>query len=215
MRVSEVNPFSITVQWGAVECVHSNGNITGYSLQYTRVQESQSVQTMNVSGGIVTEATISELIPSTTYSIEVAAVNSVGTGVYSDAIYQLTEGRLLTYVVLFRNFVCTLLLLSLPVVAPVLSVYNTRPTSILLSWTSAGTEVERYEVMWTSAECPSDVDEGSDTITDGSISYTIEGLRGGTSYIVTVSATNSAGTASSDPVTRETEEQSERIPILY
>ena len=39
---------------------------------------------MSVSGGSVTEATISGLTPSTTYSIEVAAVNSVGTGAYSD-----------------------------------------------------------------------------------------------------------------------------------
>ena len=38
---------------------------------------------MSVSGGSVTEATISGLTPSTTYSIEVAAVNSAGTGVYS------------------------------------------------------------------------------------------------------------------------------------
>ena len=36
---------------------------------------------MNVSG--VTEATISSLIPSTTYSIQVAAENSAGIGVYS------------------------------------------------------------------------------------------------------------------------------------
>ena len=39
---------------------------------------------MNLSGGSVTEATISSLIPSTTYSIQVAAVNSAGIGVYSD-----------------------------------------------------------------------------------------------------------------------------------
>ena len=39
---------------------------------------------MSVSGGSVTETTISGLTPSTTYSIEVAAVNSVGIGVYSD-----------------------------------------------------------------------------------------------------------------------------------
>ena len=37
-----------------------------------------------VSGGDTTQTTISELSPSTTYSIEVAAVNSVGAGVYSD-----------------------------------------------------------------------------------------------------------------------------------
>ena len=39
---------------------------------------------MSVSGGSVTEATISSLMSFTTYSIQVAAVNSAGTGVYSD-----------------------------------------------------------------------------------------------------------------------------------
>ena len=41
---------------------------------------------MSVSGGSVTEVTISGLTPSTTYSIEVAAVNSAGVGVYSERI---------------------------------------------------------------------------------------------------------------------------------
>ena len=35
---------------------------------------------------------ISELTPSTTYTIEVAAVNSAGTGVYSDPLTELTWG---------------------------------------------------------------------------------------------------------------------------
>ena len=43
---------------------------------------------MSVSGGSVT---ISELTPSTTYSIEVAAVNRAGTGVYSDVIMNTTQ----------------------------------------------------------------------------------------------------------------------------
>ena len=41
---------------------------------------------MSVSGGNVTETTISSLMPSTTYSIQVAAVNSAGVGVYSDPL---------------------------------------------------------------------------------------------------------------------------------
>ena len=45
---------------------------------------------MSVSGGSVTEATISGLSLST-YSIEVAAVNSAGTGVYSDVIMNTTQ----------------------------------------------------------------------------------------------------------------------------
>ena len=46
---------------------------------------------MSVSGGGVTEATISSLMPSTTYSIQVAAVNSAGIGVYSDLMIVQTE----------------------------------------------------------------------------------------------------------------------------
>ena len=63
---------------------------------------------------------------------------------------------------------------------------------------------------WTSEECPDDVDEGSATINGGSTSYTIQSLREGSSYTITVTATNSAGTGPSDSETAETEEDSER-----
>ena len=53
---------------------------------------SGSTQTVSVSGGSVTEAIISDLMSSTTYSIQVAAVNSINTGVYSDPTSQLTLG---------------------------------------------------------------------------------------------------------------------------
>ena len=42
---------------------------------------------MSVSGGSVTEATISSLMSSTTYTIQAAAVNSAGTGPYSDTVF--------------------------------------------------------------------------------------------------------------------------------
>ena len=83
VSVSEVTSSSISVQWGAVDCSHRNGDITGYSVRYG-VQGSGSTQTVSVSGGGATMTTISGLMPSTTYSIEMAAVNSAGTGVYSD-----------------------------------------------------------------------------------------------------------------------------------
>ena len=47
---------------------------------------------MSVSGASVTEATISSLMSSTTYSIQVAAVNSAGTGDFSNIVFQLTHG---------------------------------------------------------------------------------------------------------------------------
>ena len=91
VSVSEVTPSSITVQWGPVDCIHRNGDITGYSVQYGEVG-SGSTQTISVSEG--TETTIVGLSSSTEYSIQVAAVNSAGTGPYSDAITAETEESL-------------------------------------------------------------------------------------------------------------------------
>ena len=83
VRESGVTSSNITVQWGAVDCIHRNGDITGYSVQYG-VQGSGSTQTRDVSGGDTRQTTIPDLNPSTTYSIQVTAVNSAGIGVYSD-----------------------------------------------------------------------------------------------------------------------------------
>ena len=53
---------------------------------------------MSVSGGSVTEATISGLIPSTAYSIEVAAVTGDNyVGVYSSPIIEETNGEYCCY----------------------------------------------------------------------------------------------------------------------
>ena len=64
---------------------------------------------MSVSGGSVTEATVSGLTPSTMYSIEVAVVNSAGIGVYSDppVIVETPPGkciRLMPFKILHVNF---------------------------------------------------------------------------------------------------------------
>ena len=85
VSVSALNSAAITVQWGPVDCIHLNGDITGYSVQYGEVG-SGSTQTMPVSGGSATEATISGLKPSTAYSVQVAAMNSAGTGPYTSPL---------------------------------------------------------------------------------------------------------------------------------
>ena len=96
---SDITSSTIVLQWGPVDCIHRNGDITGYSVRYG-VQGSGSTQTMNVSGGDTYGTTITGLMPSTTYSIEVAAVNGAGTGDYSKSIYAITSG---TYI--FRHLV--------------------------------------------------------------------------------------------------------------
>ena len=82
MSVSAVTSSSITVQWGAVDCIQHIEKITGYSVSCGR-EGSEMVQTMIVSGDSATEATISGLNSSTVYTIQVAAINSVGVGEYS------------------------------------------------------------------------------------------------------------------------------------
>ena len=91
---------------------------------------------------------------------------------------------------------------------------STTATTISLSWSvPSGSVVDSYEVMWerdTSGECP-DEDEDSATITDGSTSYTITGLEEDSSYTITVTATNAAGSAASEPVTGMTGEAGEGL----
>ena len=77
--------YSITINWELVACEHRNGDITGYSVRYGEMGTIQTHTTvLNITGASVTEATISNLNLSTNYSIEVAAVNRAGTGVFSD-----------------------------------------------------------------------------------------------------------------------------------
>ena len=96
---------------------------------------------------------------------------------------------------------------------PAISVDVTTSTTISLSWTTSGSVVDSYEVIWerdTSRMCP-DVDEGSATITGGSTSYTITGLEEDSNYTVTVAATNALGRAVSVPVIGLTREASEGL----
>ena len=102
VSVSAVTSSSITVQWGAVDCIHRNGDITGYSVRYGEVGSAEGDRSVEMvsgdsSGGMYD---ISGLSAAARYTIEVAAVNSAGPGEYSGAIDQLTDSKcfLLYYV---------------------------------------------------------------------------------------------------------------------
>ena len=205
VSVSEVTSSSITVQWGPVDCIHHNGDITGYSVQYGEVG-SGSTQTMPVSRTL-RRYVISDLMSSTTYSIQVAAETSAGPGQYSAAINQLTDGKTI------HNSPLYIPIPSHAVSAPVLSAGTSTATSISLSWTSAGSEAVSYEVMWETDDiggCSGGSDMDSTTITDGSTSYDIMGLEEDSSYTITVTASNSAGSSAvSNTVTAMTLEAGE------
>ena len=89
VRMTGVTSTSITVRWQKILCIKRNGDITGYIVRY-------GSETQSVSGGSVTETTISNLTPSTTYNIEVAAVNDADTGPFSSSISIMTLGKILS-----------------------------------------------------------------------------------------------------------------------
>ena len=82
VSVYTMSSTAIIVQWGAVPCIEQNGDIRGYTVRVLESGEMERVEDV----GDVNEVTISELTPSTTYSIQVAAVNNIDTGPYSDLI---------------------------------------------------------------------------------------------------------------------------------
>ena len=75
----------IEVQWKPVNCTHRNGNVILYLVQYEALGSSNTITAKGE------QVTISNLMSSTTYSIEVAAVNSAGTGEFSPAIMAITR----------------------------------------------------------------------------------------------------------------------------
>ena len=83
--VSEVTWSTISLQWEMVECLHQNGDITGYSVQYEEAG-TNVVETKNLN------ITLSQLTPFIEYSISVAAVNANGIGVYTKNISVKTTG---------------------------------------------------------------------------------------------------------------------------
>ena len=77
---------SITVQWEEVPCLRRNGEITGYTVVARTIGEDDVFVNIDIDDG--REATISGLIPSTQYSVAVAAVNSAGTGPFNGIIVE-------------------------------------------------------------------------------------------------------------------------------
>ena len=78
-----ITATSITVLWQEVTCLGRNGNITGYIVRTMRTGERGTV--VEVAGDVM-EATVSGLYMATEYTVQVAAMNSVGTGPYSDPL---------------------------------------------------------------------------------------------------------------------------------
>ena len=91
VNVSSVHGSSlIIVRWGEVPCQHRNGEIIRYAVKYSKGQNQSEGVTVMVDGQ---STTLYDLEPLTEYSIMVAAVNSNGTGQFSEPVYITTEGQ--------------------------------------------------------------------------------------------------------------------------
>ena len=71
-------------------CLDRNEEITGYIAQAARNEMVEGAASV---GGSAREATISGVSPSTTYFVQVAAMNAAGTGPYSSGISVTTDGK--------------------------------------------------------------------------------------------------------------------------
>ena len=98
-------------------------------------------------------------------------------------------------------------------------VHSVTTTSITISFSVAtGSVVTSYEVMWETDDvggCSGGSDMDSSITTDDFPSYNITGLQEDSTYSITVTASNSAGSSEvSNTVTAMTMEAGERYPLL-
>ena len=90
VSVPDVTPSSITVQWGPVDCIHRNGDITGYTVRVRASGEAERTVSVDES---VRKTTMCGLTPFTEYTVSVAVENNVDIGVYSNMITIRTQGN--------------------------------------------------------------------------------------------------------------------------
>ena len=81
-----------------MDCIHHNGDILGYSVRYG-VVGNESRHTFNASGSDKFAANILNLLSATKYEVDVAAVNAVGTGNFSEKlpVMTLAEGKKVSF----------------------------------------------------------------------------------------------------------------------
>ena len=76
-------PTSVTVTWEPVLCMYRNGLIIGYIIRYKELNTGL-VSNKTIAGDNMRMFEITGLKPSTQYEIKIAAVNSVGTGPFTN-----------------------------------------------------------------------------------------------------------------------------------
>ena len=84
LEATFLQPSEVSLNWREVPCIQQNGPITGYVVRYyaTCGPDRDVQQTKSV---VTTGSNIDGLTPNTEYAFQVAAVNTNGTGPFSEA----------------------------------------------------------------------------------------------------------------------------------
>ena len=206
-------PTSIYVSWTPPTPL---GDITGYIIYYTNDDNTDS-DSVVIDGGSTVTHTLSDLQNGDTYTISIVATSSSdlpSESVLADMTVGLSESNILYYIIIIFNDT-TYMIYTVPD-PPVITVDSTIATSIIISGGVPSDSVaDSYEVMWETNDvggCSGGSDMDSTTINSGSItSYEITELEEDSTYVITVTASNPAGSSTfGGPVTPMTMEAGER-----
>ena len=95
VTLTDLTPTSVSFQWGSVECIRRNGQITGYFITYNIQGSSESTSVLVTVNSLSDGGTytIIDLEPSEMYSVQIAAQNTIGTALDTSGFAILTHGR--------------------------------------------------------------------------------------------------------------------------
>ena len=90
VMATQITSRTVQVTWDTIECIHRNGLITGYEVQL-REDDSGEMVTDDMIGSNARTYMASELRPFTRYIFQVAGVNSISTGVFTEIDFNTLE----------------------------------------------------------------------------------------------------------------------------
>ena len=188
VREVEMTSTSITIQWDQVPCIEQNSNITGYIVRYSSSTGETQMATVQNSQMF----TASELTPNTTYSFQVAAVNSADEdGPYSSPLEITTELPTIGKSCSVLYFVFTSDLVIIDAVSNVMvDVLNETAVRVMWDAVQSDEEVSKYTVYYSqSSRRKRQQDDGSRDFPAGATSGVIGGLLTGVEYRFQVTVT--------------------------
>ena len=81
MNITATDLTSITVTWDEVQCIERNSDITEYMIKFNEINEISRTR----------QFIASRLFPSTTYTFQIAAMSSDGTGPFNNITGSTTQ----------------------------------------------------------------------------------------------------------------------------